>query len=282
MISLRKLKLRGKIYSIEFDAFSSLTEMEELDLADCHINDISMDAFIGCKKLRVVNLSSNNISYIPSGLFDDQSQIEEIYLNNNQLITLPNTFFQKRMLMVARLTNNPWKCSCDMANWKTKITNQEPAPITERCINDFLTGKELSCRKFRSYKFNKKLAPRCENFNGRSVYYVLRKQMQCGSKYIESKTHVSANRRVPHWRKLEKSQRVPNKREHLARVNNSTYPQNRIVYQMQRQEKIRNTLTNKHDDNTLKYQLSKMFNQNEDNTSILKMTEDDGDISNDI
>lgn len=244
---------------MEFDAFSGLSNLEELDLSNCQINDISMDAFIGCKRLHIINLSYNNISYITPGLFDDQPNLEEIYLNNNQLRTLPITFFQQRSLMVARLSDNPWKCSCDMANWKAKITNQEKAPSTERCVNDYFSGKKLSCRRFKSYKFNKQLAPRCENFNRRSVYYVMRKQMQCGPKYIQLKSRSAQNQLLPHWRKMEeREQLLKSIREDPSQLDDATsnHLRNRMIWQLQRQEKVKTTLSNTHE-NSLAYQISK-------------------------
>ncbi|XP_013102275.2 toll-like receptor 13 [Stomoxys calcitrans] len=259
LISLQKLKLRGEINSLEFDAFSGCSELSELDLSHCQINDISMDAFMGCKSLRMINLSHNNITYITPGLFDDQPNLEEIYLNNNHLKTLPKTFFQQRKLMVARLSENPWKCSCDMANWKAKITNQENVPPTERCINDYFSGKKLSCRKFSNYKFNKQFAPRCQNFNGRTVFYVLRKQMQCGTQYLQLKNRVSSsNHRLPHWRKMEARLRTSKNNLTEQPYDEGSNPlSNRMLWQLQKQEKVQATLRNLHE-NSLDYQFAKV------------------------
>ncbi|XP_073822727.1 uncharacterized protein [Musca autumnalis] len=283
LISLQKLKLRGDVNSLEYDAFSGISQLEEVDLANCQINEISMDAFVGCRRLRLVNLSHNNISYIPPGLFDDQPNLEEVYLNNNQLRTLPKTFFQLKRLNVARLSENPWKCSCDMSNWKAKITNQEKAPQTERCINDYFSGKKLSCRKFNSYKFNKQLAPRCDNYNGRSVYYVLRKQLQCRAKYIQSKKPVSQNNSVPHWRKLEERERLQNNRRNnrLESSNNSPLL-NRMMWQLQKEEKVRMSLSNLRE-NSLEHQISKESNFKVSRISVVHDEHrDDEDIPNDI
>ncbi|XP_065358739.1 toll-like receptor 3 [Calliphora vicina] len=257
LTSLEKLRLRGQLGRVEFDAFAGLSQLEELDLSNCHINDISMDAFIGCKNLKIINLSTNNISYIPPGLFDDQQSLEEIYLNDNQLKALPKTFFQQKRMLLARLNNNPWKCSCDMANWKAKITNQEKALVTERCINDFLTGKKLSCRNIQNFKFNKKLAPRCDNFKGRSVYYVMRKQMQCNQKYLDLRAAASSRQKIPHWRKIEeRMQRTLKTPANTLKTDSNNHLQNRKMWQLQKQEKIKNTLNNMHE-NSLRYQVFK-------------------------
>lgn len=273
---MEKLKLRGELGSVEFDAFTGLSLLEELDLSNCRIQDISMDAFIGCKNLKIINLSSNNISYIPPGLFDDQQNLEEIYLNDNQLKSLPKTFFQQKRLQLARLNNNPWKCSCDMANWKPKITNQEKTPNVERCINDFF-GKKISCRQVKNFKFNKKLAPRCDNFKGRSVYYVMRKQMQCNKKYIDlrASSTSSTRQRIPHWQKVEERKQRTLKPSYNI-TNNPL--QNRMIWQLQKQEKIKNTLNDMHE-NSLRYQVFKSIKFEE--KSKVNGTFHDVELSND-
>ncbi|XP_075149216.1 uncharacterized protein LOC142223241 [Haematobia irritans] len=268
LVSLQKLKLRGEINSLEYDAFSGFSELSELDLSNCQINVISMDAFIGCKRLRIVNLSYNNISYIPPGLFEDLPNLEEVFLNSNHLRTLPKSFFQQRKLMLARLSENPWKCSCDMANWKAKVTNQERVPSIERCINDYFSGKKLSCRKFSNYKFNKQLAPRCENVNGRSVYYVLRKQLQCGTKYIQMKAKNSSNHRLPHWRKLEERERIAKKNHE-----NNNPLTNRMIWQLQRQDKVKATLRNIHE-NSLDYQIINVLNNTRTESTAAEIQND--------
>ncbi|XP_046812565.1 toll-like receptor 3 [Lucilia cuprina] len=277
LTSLEKLKLRGQLGSVEFDAFAGFSELKELDLSNCHIKDISMDAFMGCKNLKVINLSTNNISYIPPGLFDDQQSLEEIYLNDNQLKALPITFFQQKRLLLARLNNNPWKCSCEMMNWKAKITNQEKAPPTERCINDYFSGKKLSCRNIQNFKFNKKLAPRCNNFKGRSVYYVMRKQMQCNQKYIDLRATASTRQKIPHWQKIEERKQRKSPQNPL-KTNSNNHLQNRMMWQLQKEEKIKNTLKNMHE-NSLRYQVFKTIKFDEKNE--INATSNEVELSND-
>lgn len=260
LISLEKLKLRGELHSIEFDAFAGTPKLNELDLSNCRIKDISMDAFIGCKNLKIINLSNNNISYLPSGIFDDQNHLEEIYLNDNQLKTLPKTFFQQKRLILARLHNNPWKCSCDMFNWKAKITNQEKIATSERCINDFVSGNKLSCRNIKNFKFNKKLAPRCDNFKGRSVYYVIRKQIQCNKK------RTIPQQRIPHWLKIEED--IQRKTKFLEPKTNS-----RTTWQLEKA--IRNHIETNIHENSLKYQVFRNFvNKNSLNNTVVELSND--------
>uniref|UniRef100_A0A1A9W5K1 LRRCT domain-containing protein n=1 Tax=Glossina brevipalpis TaxID=37001 RepID=A0A1A9W5K1_9MUSC len=233
LLSLEVLKLHGEIRSVEFDAFSDLSNLRELDISNCQLREISMDALMGCKYLHIINLGYNNLSYIPPGLFDDQLSLEEIYLNNNQLKFLPNSLFQHRKLKLLRLNNNPWKCNCEMSSWKAKITNQEKGLNTERCINDYLTGKKLSCRKIDGYKFNHKYAPRCENYKGRSVYYVLRKQIECGPiKIMHLRRNGTTVQRIPHWRKMQERRQL-----YKDRLNNKNANSNLLLWRL---EKTRN------------------------------------------
>lgn len=215
--SLEMLDLKGQIRSIEFDAFADMAFLRELNLSSCNIMEVSMDAFFGCKKLEIVDLSNNNLSYIPPGLFDEQNLLREVYLQRNSLKYLPSTFFHNPSLKVVRLTGNPWKCTCDMALWKQKITNAQSVGKTSRCITQFLTGKQLSCRKIDNYKYDKTLSPRCENHNGRSVYYVLRKDMQC--KQTTRKHHRPAPSTstsvAAHQKQQQQHQRMPKPR-HLG------------------------------------------------------------------
>ncbi|XP_053961152.1 insulin-like growth factor-binding protein complex acid labile subunit [Anastrepha ludens] len=219
LTALEQLRLRGSIRTIEFDAFAGLIKLRELELSHCGIQEISMDALMDCRSLEVLDLSYNNISYFPPGLLDDLLNLEEIYLQGNQLRTLPITFFLRPKLRLARLSENPWHCSCDMYNWRPKITNQERGPRTKRCITDYQTGKQISCRRVDSYVYDNRYAPRCSNHNERSVFYVLRKQLKCGPGRVvrtnaqqHSRTHNSVlpkqiiRQQVPHWRKIEQSQ----------------------------------------------------------------------------
>ncbi|XP_017854108.2 slit homolog 1 protein-like [Drosophila busckii] len=181
--SLESLTLRGRIASVQFDAFAGLEQLRELDLSNCSIVELSMDAFMGLKRLEQLQLAHNNLSSLPNGLLDDLLQLESLQLQGNQLHTLPSSFFLQRRLRVARLDQNPWECSCDMRHWLPRLTNVRRMGSEQRCMRD-LQGEQINCRSVASYQQDKSLVPRCANYNGRSVYYVLRKQLHCDSMLI--------------------------------------------------------------------------------------------------
>ncbi|KAH8376687.1 hypothetical protein KR093_000898, partial [Drosophila rubida] len=203
--ALEQLTLRGYIASVQFDAFAGMEQLRELDMSHCSIAELSMDAFMGAKQLQLLNLSHNNLTHVPNGLLDEQTQLELVQLQHNQLTTLPSSFFLQPRLRVARLDQNPWQCSCEMSNWKPRMTNTIRLPSVRRCVHD-LHGQEISCRHVVDYETDKTLVPRCANHNGRSVYYVLRKQLHCGTPRIFGHSKASRTRGLPHWRKLELQQ----------------------------------------------------------------------------
>ena len=68
-------------------AISSLTELWEIDLANCGLIGTIPDAFYGMNKLREVHLEQNYLrGYVPDSLVDRQNNAgAEIYLNDNYL-----------------------------------------------------------------------------------------------------------------------------------------------------------------------------------------------------
>lgn len=192
---LERLKMRGNIKYIEFDAFSAMPKLKELILAHCNLHDISMDAFYGVRELRVINLSHNRLHKIPPELFDEQRQMRELYLNNNALSKLPKKFFDKPSLKLIRLTGNPWVCTCELLEWKEAITNAARGKrllpqYGSDCFMNGKTGQYESCDDELmdtypryAYEFDNRLSPRCDGgpakIEHRSVYYALRKGIKC-------------------------------------------------------------------------------------------------------
>ncbi|TDG46140.1 hypothetical protein AWZ03_007482 [Drosophila navojoa] len=248
LYALEELTLRGNIGSVQFDAFAGMEQLRELDLSHCGIVELSMDALLGLKRLELLNLAHNKLTHVPNGLLDDQLQLEVVQLQGNQLRTLPTSFFQQPRLRVARLDQNPWQCDCDMSNWLPRLTNVMRGPSVEQCVRD-INGEPMLCRHVVSYETDKKLVPRCANYNGRSVYYVLRRQLHCGAPLILAPSKGHSTRGLPHWRKLElqqqqqqqqhklgsKKKQRPHKKQrksHLAQRNNLEH----ILKEQQKQQ----------------------------------------------
>lgn len=275
--------MHGNIRSIEFDAFAGLHNLRELELSHCGIQELSMDAFIDCRALEVLDLSYNNISYFPLGLLDDQSNLEEIYIQGNRLRTLPHTFFLRPKLRLARLSENPWQCSCEMYNWRPKITNQVRGPRTKRCITDYTTGKQISCRRVDSYVYDNRYAPRCVNHNERSVFYVIHKQLNCGPGRVmltKSQQHLQHNsilprqggkQPVPHWRKIEQSNMRLMQNKNQGKVHAV-----RVAYKQRNRTKSVNALTQR---NTLTYTMQE---ERAKRVEHVVAEEENNNISNDI
>lgn len=190
--SVERLKIRGFIERIELDAFVEMPELKELILSSCDISDISMDAFYGAKNLRIIDLSSNKLTRIPLGLFDDHQKLQEIYLQKNMLKKLPEDFFLMESVKLIRLTDNPWKCSCEMSKWKQSVTNSirlnKLSSNDKNCIRNPKTGKIDYCDdefddfpKY-SYGFDNKMSPLCTDVSKnklKDVYFFVRHNFKC-------------------------------------------------------------------------------------------------------
>lgn len=127
---LIELKLQGNIPNVEFDAFTDLNNLVDLDLSQCNILKISMDAFYGLQNLTKVDLSYNQLEYIPPGLFSikQQKKLKEINLTKNKLLSLPPDFFKSlrisnKQFQVQKiyLGGNPWDCNCAMTSWNPHL-----------------------------------------------------------------------------------------------------------------------------------------------------------------
>uniref|UniRef100_A0A903Z077 LRRCT domain-containing protein n=1 Tax=Anopheles minimus TaxID=112268 RepID=A0A903Z077_9DIPT len=171
--ALRTLRLlQGNISFVEYDSFAEMKNLTELYASRCSIAAISMDAFFGVKRLKVIDLSYNLLTELPVGLFDEQLQLIELYLHGNRLTQLPTEFFRRLApaVQIVRLIENPWQCSCSMAQWRQAATNR-------------LKISSSSNNPLAAYVYSNKLTPRCSDpakgIQNRSVYYVIRKNLQC-------------------------------------------------------------------------------------------------------
>ncbi|XP_063700458.1 protein slit-like [Culicoides brevitarsis] len=189
LVSLEKLTMRGVIKLVEFDAFADKPKLRELILSDCSIEEISMDTLFGIESLQIIDLSKNKLTSIPYGLLDEQKSLKEIYLQENFLTELPNNFFSSlTSLRLARLTDNPWKCSCSaMTLWRQGVTNKVRVvkPATRKCVVSMESTKKMDCKTIESwveYVYDNKMSPRCASpseIAGRGVYYAIRRDLRC-------------------------------------------------------------------------------------------------------
>lgn len=133
--TLTRLKMRGEISIVDFDAFVDLANLLDLDLSHCRIQKISMDAFYGLERVRRIDLSDNELEFVPPGLFavQQQRELREIVLTRNKLTSLPLDFFRSLRLpnkqtqvQNVRLDDNPWDCTCAMINWNPHLVTITP------------------------------------------------------------------------------------------------------------------------------------------------------------
>ncbi len=214
-------------------------------MSNCKIEDISMDTFFGAKHLEIVDLSKNELKSIPAGLFDDQHELKEIYLNENQLKELPSDIFKLNSLKMIFLLNNSWDCTCDLKNWRQALTNKiRSKKIENKCAENSLKYNKLSCESSstQTYTFDHKLSPRCATppeLEGKSVFYALRRVLQCKSE-VTSPTTIKSEKRA---RKLAIKQKYD------RHVNRKKIPnKNSLQYQLFHR---RNYLNLQHDDNEI-------------------------------
>lgn len=257
--SLERLKLKGAIERIEFDAFAEMPRLKELILSGCGIFEISMDAFYGIKDLRVLDLSNNQLFLIPPGVFDEQKRISEVYLQKNQLTNMPKKFFSIPSLKLVRLIDNPWICSCEMTEWNQAITNsirttQSTSTATDNCIQNPKTGRLESCDsqfdnfpKY-SYGFDNKMTPLCNDGTNKhknhSVYYSLRHNIKCSQPPIKSSSDTAEKQRIQNKLDftLAKLARTQKQSQKTANQNSAQQLNGKMMRKKQFDNKVRRTL----------------------------------------
>ncbi|KAH8269878.1 hypothetical protein KR026_001540, partial [Drosophila bipectinata] len=212
LYGLEVLTMHGRIIRIQFDVFAEMEKLRELDISHCMIQELSMDALIGARRLQMLNLSYNQLTSVPPGLLDDQKELEVVQLQGNLLKSLPTSFFMLPAVLVVRLDQNPWQCTCQMRNWVYRLTNVVHNPTSKSCSKGIIKHSNI-CKSVKVYEMDKTLVPRCSNYNGRSVYYVLRRYLQCRT--LSNHTNTNPNKidkkTLPYWRKVvsqEKSRKT--------------------------------------------------------------------------
>ena len=80
--------------TIADDAFQGILEIEELDLNNANLSELSQNVFSGLTSIRWLDLSHNDLGVIPGNLFLDLVNLEGLDLGNNDLENLPIGIFR--------------------------------------------------------------------------------------------------------------------------------------------------------------------------------------------
>uniref|UniRef100_A0A0P4Z6D0 Leucine-rich repeats and immunoglobulin n=1 Tax=Daphnia magna TaxID=35525 RepID=A0A0P4Z6D0_9CRUS len=169
--SLSELHIRGRLISIEADAFAANRRLQNLDLRKCQIRRLSVDAFQSLRKLRTLDLSFNELTQLPAGVFDPvSSSLKELWLNGNRLTTVPANIFATltSTTKLIRLEGNPWHCTCQLNQLRATAVNKIK-------ISDALTNRT-------GYQYDRRVAPLCaspEALKGAALFDVMRKPLRC-------------------------------------------------------------------------------------------------------
>lgn len=142
--NLKKLFLRDcNIESVHKMTFATLAIMIELDLSKNRIRSIHPDTFKGTEKLRLINLSNNLIDKLEDGVFRNLKFLQKVEVSNNRIVRIgirtfvnlpqlkilrvdgnnishmkPETLMSLRNLSGLDLHNNPWRCDCNLQNFR--------------------------------------------------------------------------------------------------------------------------------------------------------------------
>ncbi|KAH8418414.1 hypothetical protein KR222_009306 [Zaprionus bogoriensis] len=100
--SHNELRVIGESWGI-----SRLRRLQQLQLQQNNISELSGEALAGLASLRIVNLSHNHLETLPEGLFAGSKELREIHLQQNELYELPRGLFHRlEQLLVVDLSGN--------------------------------------------------------------------------------------------------------------------------------------------------------------------------------
>ncbi|XP_061719270.1 carboxypeptidase N subunit 2-like [Cydia pomonella] len=161
--SMKKLSVNYNRISLllNLKTFSSMQQLEELNLDNNVIRHIDADIFKPLVNLKTINLASNKISFIPEGMFQIQT-LQNIYLNDNAIgYVSPNAFESKVKsldLSANRLAYLPKDCVSKLTSDGSRLINLELAsnPWQCACLLELLHDvKKLGvCDEYYKYVFD--------------------------------------------------------------------------------------------------------------------------------
>ncbi|KAM7160716.1 LOW QUALITY PROTEIN: platelet glycoprotein V [Macrochelys suwanniensis] len=117
-LELLVLTFNPELTVLPRNMFSGLNELGSLSLHTNNLSSLPEGIFQGLQKLQEISLFNNRI-VLPKNLFYNLNNLQAIYLNCTSLQSLPGDFFTSLpKLQEVVLNHNPWKCDCQIAEFK--------------------------------------------------------------------------------------------------------------------------------------------------------------------
>ncbi|XP_069474669.1 platelet glycoprotein V-like [Ambystoma mexicanum] len=118
-LNLLVLTLNPRLISLPSNVFSGLGALQELSLHTNNLTALDENLFNDLHNLRILALYSNNVRSLPGNLLRPLANLEKINLNDTKLENLPGDVFDSLpRLQEVQLQNNPWRCNCDIEDFK--------------------------------------------------------------------------------------------------------------------------------------------------------------------
>lgn len=147
--------------------FQNMENLERLDLSETSLTDFPRDLFVNRITLRYINLNNNHISSIKKQSFSGMMNVREVHISSNWITTFDShTFSQLTSLETLDITENPFKCTCDLKSSCDWLVT------TYVDITNFQTGDATSC-------FNEEVVNNNEDGTNNSVHNKLPLYQYC-------------------------------------------------------------------------------------------------------
>ncbi|KAG5673417.1 hypothetical protein PVAND_003467 [Polypedilum vanderplanki] len=169
LINLEVLQLGGhQISSISSRIFENLLNLKLLSLKKNKITQIDGQAFTALIKLENLDLSENNFNYLPSNVFINLHNIENLNLKSCQLKDIPSSIINLKTLKFFDISQNqlPWlllypsfKNMESFDFYSNKITAINPKFFNEIFLNESIPSSSFNLNQCEnrndcSYQFN--------------------------------------------------------------------------------------------------------------------------------